>query len=266
MERQNIFFDVDGTLLDSATHEFPQSAKAAIQSLKQAGYRVFIATGRCYASLKRCGLMDAVEWDGYVLSNGQVVMLKDQTLLHEECIDFRAVKQCIDISAKHQIALSLISSDDWFMMDDGNDYVKIAHQFLNEVLPPQRPYEGEPIITMLAYDSRNADYHEFRKIEGLKVIPAESTYADLIVEGVSKADGIKRLCAYFEHEDYIAFGDSLNDWEMMEHAALSIAMGQGNEKLKALADFVTRSVNEDGIAYAVNALGLLNETKDNHIR
>ena len=50
---------------------------------------------------------------------------------------------------------------------------------------------------------------------------------------------------------------------MMEHAALSIAMGQGNEKLKAQADFVTRSVNEDGIAYAVNALGLLNENKDN---
>ncbi len=85
-------------------------------------------------------------------------------LLHEECIDFRAVKQCIDIAAKHQIALSLISSDDWFMMDDGNDYVKIAHQFLNEVLPHQRPYEGEPIITMLAYDSRNADYHEFRRL------------------------------------------------------------------------------------------------------
>ena len=45
-----------------------------------------------------------------------------------------------------------------------------------EVLPHQRPYEGERQSLMLAYDSRNADYHEFRRLRDSKVIPAESTY------------------------------------------------------------------------------------------
>lgn len=254
MKQQFIFFDVDGTLLDSHSHEFPLSAKQAIQKLQEKGHKVFIATGRCYASLKRCGLMDEINWDGYVLSNGQVVMLKDYTVIHEECMNPEAVKQCIDTAKQHGIALSMICADSWFMEDEVNDYVRKAHQFLNEVLPIHQTYQGEAIITMLAYDSRNADYNVFKAIKGLKVIPAESTYADLIVEGVSKYDGIRKLCEYYHQETYCAFGDSLNDWEMMEHASLSIAMGQGNEQLKQNADFVTYPVNENGIAHAVKAL------------
>lgn len=254
MKQQFIFFDVDGTLLDSVSHKFPPSAKQAILELQQYGHKVFIATGRCYASLQRSGLMDAISWDGYVLSNGQVVMLKDKTVIHEECMKPEVVKQCIDTAKDHGIALSMISADSWFMEDKINDYVRKAHQFLNEVLPIHKAYQGESIITMLAYDSRNADYHEFMDIEGVKVIPAESTYADLIVEGISKFDGIRILCDYFHQETYCAFGDSLNDWEMMEHASLSIAMGQGNEQLKQNADFITLPVNENGIAHAVKAL------------
>lgn len=257
MKRQNIFFDVDGTLQDSLTHEFPSSAKEAILKLQAVGHRVFIATGRCFASLKRSGLMEAIEWDGYVLSNGQVVMLKDTHVIHEECLDSQVVKQCMEVAKANQLALSMISAEEWFMNDEANEYVVEAHRFLNEVLPLHREYQNEAIITMLVYDAREADYHAFKTIQGVKVIPAESTYADLIVEGVSKADGIRRLCEYYHQADYIAFGDSLNDWEMMEQASLSIAMGQGNERLKEQADFVTRSVSEDGIAYAIEVLGLL---------
>lgn len=259
MKQQLIFFDVDGTLLDSVSHKFPQSAKQAILELQQYGHKVFIATGRCYASLQRSGLMDEIEWDGYVLSNGQVVMLKDKSLIHEECIDPEAVKQCIDTAKQEGIVLSLISADTWFMMDEVNEYVRTAHQFLNEVLPIHQAYQGEPIITMLAYASKDAKYQAFKTIKGLKVIPAESTYADLIVEGVSKYDGIRTLCDYFHQETYCAFGDSLNDWEMMEHAALSIAMGQGNEQLKQNADFVTYPVNENGISHAVKVLHFIEE-------
>lgn len=254
MKQQFFFFDVDGTLLDSVSHEFPPSAKQAICMLQQQGHKVFIATGRCYASLQRSGLMDEIEWDGYVLSNGQVVMLKDKRVIHKECIDHEAVKQCIVIAKQAGIALSMISDDTWFMMDEVNEYVHTAHQFLNEVLPIHQEYQGEPIITMLAYASLDADYNAFKAIKGVKVIPAQSTYADLIVEGVSKYDGIRTLCDYFHQETYCAFGDSLNDWEMMEHASLSIAMGQGNEQLKQNADFVTLPVNENGISHAIKVL------------
>lgn len=251
MKQQLIFFDVDGTLLDSVSHEFPSSAKQAILELQQLGHKVFIATGRCYASLQRSGLMDEIEWDGYVLSNGQVVMLKNKSLLHEECMNPEAVKQCIDTAKQYGIALSMISADSWFTMDEVNDYVRTAHQFLNEELPIYQKYQGEPIITMLAYASLDADYNEFKTVKGVKVIPAQSTYADLIVEGVSKYDGIRKLCDYFHQETYCAFGDSLNDWEMMKHASLSIAMGQGNEQLKQNADFITYPVNENGISHAI---------------
>lgn len=82
------------------------------------------------------------------------------------------------------------------------------------------------------------------------MLPGESTYADLTIEGVTKATGIQKLMSLYDIDEYIAFGDSLNDMDMFKEASLSIAMGQGNEQLKAIASYVTSSIDEDGIYQA----------------
>ena len=73
--------------------------------------------------------------------------------------------------------------------------------------------------------------------------------ADIIEKGISKAEGLKKLCAYYglEMRDVYAFGDSFNDSEMLEEAGVGIAMGNAKEELKAIADYVTSPIDQDGI-------------------
>ena len=101
------------------------------------------------------------------------------------------------------------------------------------------------------------DYQEFKAIDELDVMVGESSYADITIKGISKATGIAYFMKLWNIDNYVAFGDSLNDVEMFKHASFSICMGQGNSDLKRLSDFVTTSIDEDGIYYACKELGYI---------
>ena len=73
--------------------------------------------------------------------------------------------------------------------------------------------------------------------------------ADVVEREASKAQGLLRLCQYYglSAQDAVAFGDSMNDFEILQTAGLGIAMGNAMDELKQVADYVTAPVGEDGI-------------------
>ena len=83
--------------------------------------------------------------------------------------------------------------------------------------------------------------------------------ADVIENGYSKAEGLKRLCEYYgvDLKDTYAFGDSMNDYEILVEAGTGIAMGNAREELKAAADYVTTAIGDDGIWNACVHFGLI---------
>ena len=82
---------------------------------------------------------------------------------------------------------------------------------------------------------------------------------EITCKGINKAHGMQKYLAYagIAQEDTIAFGDGPNDFDMLEYAAVGIAMGNAVEGLKSRADFVTKGIDEDGIAYALSKWGLI---------
>ena len=90
---------------------------------------------------------------------------------------------------------------------------------------------------------------------------AGKTGADVIEKGMSKAEGLIRLSRYFgEKEDLsqlIAFGDSMNDYEIIRAAGIGIAMGNAIEELKTAADYVTDDIGRDGVYKACLHFGLI---------
>ena len=84
-------------------------------------------------------------------------------------------------------------------------------------------------------------------------------FADIIARGNSKSTGIDKVLAYFDIDlkDTMAFGDGGNDIPMLKHVATGIAMGNAEPHVKAVADYVTTSVDEDGIANALKHFGLI---------
>ena len=84
--------------------------------------------------------------------------------------------------------------------------------------------------------------------------------ADVLEKGHSKADGLRLLAKYFGEDpslkNSVAFGDSMNDIEIIQAAGTGVAMGNAVEELKACADLVTDSIEKDGIWNACSQLGL----------
>lgn len=81
---------------------------------------------------------------------------------------------------------------------------------------------------------------------------------EIIRKDVGKDHGMKLICQYYniKLEDAIAFGDSMNDASMLRCAGVSIAMGNADDRVKALADRVCESVTEDGIYWEFRRMGL----------
>ena len=78
-----IFFDVDGTLMDNHDYQVTPSTKKALQKLQENGYKIGIATGRAVNSLKRTGVVDIANWDGFACNHGQTVLNKDFQIVEE---------------------------------------------------------------------------------------------------------------------------------------------------------------------------------------
>lgn len=258
MQKTMICFDVDGTLQDTVHHQVCESTLKALKQLKENGYYIIISSGRGVDSLKRTGIMEKADWDGYVCNNGQVVLDANEKELFHGALSPETVKETLKIAKELDYAV-VLKSQPRIISKEPDEYVKESQRFFNNVIPPQGEYIGQEVAAMIVYGPKGYDYAPFFDIDGLTVLPGESTYADLTIAGISKATGIQKLMEQYKCNQSIAFGDSLNDVDMFRYADISVAMGQGNEKLKQMATYVTDAIENDGIYKACLHLKLIHE-------
>ena len=261
MKNKLLCFDVDGTLRDNVNHEVSPSTLMALKRLKQEGYRLIISSGRGVDSLKRTGLMEMLDWDGYVCNNGQNILDAHENVIFHAVLSEETILATLKKAEELGYAM-VLKSQPRVITKEPDEYVLESQRFFNNVIPDIGTYHGQEVDAMIVYGPRDYDYAPFFDIEGLAVMPGESTYADLTMKGISKATGIQVFLDRFNLDGYIAFGDSLNDWEMFKHADISIAMGQGNQKLKDAATYTTKSIHDDGIYWAcTHILHLFDESE-----
>lgn len=249
-------FDVDGTLVDTITHKVPQSTINSIRKLQEKGHIVGISTGRSIDSLKEGNFHKMIPWDIFLCNNGQAIYDCNLKQIHLACIPEEAVHAAIQIAHESGSPMLLIG-EKHILTKEANDYVFESHAFFHLGIPPVEQYDGFPVVMMIAYGPQNHDYHEYAQIPGIKPIPGLSTYADVILDGYSKYKGIEIVLKHLQLNSYIAFGDSMNDYEMIKHATLGIAMGNGHNHLKNIALYTTKSVSEHGIEYALKHFGFI---------
>lgn len=255
-EKPMLCFDVDGTLRDNVHHQVSASTQKALHLLKEAGYKIIISSGRGIDSLERTGLMDMLDWDGFVCNNGQVVLNHERQEIFHTQFSSEAIVKTLEIAKTLNYAVAL-KSQPRVISKEPDEYVLESQRFFKSILPEVGEYHGQEVSAMIVYGPKGYDYAPFLGIKGVTVLPGESTYADLTIEGVTKATGIQKLMSLYKIDEYIAFGDSLNDMDMFKAADFSVAMGQGNEKLKKMASYVTSSIDDDGIYHACVHLGLI---------
>lgn len=256
MSYQIVFFDIDFTLLNEKK-EIPQDTIEAIEKLKNNGILVAIATGRPPYMFDPIARKLGI--DTFVCINGSLVIHKGQvirrhTFKKDNLIDLE------QLALKNGHALSYFALEGAFANQSQHPYILECFHDLKYPPPEYRPNVSKEldIFQALVYCTQEEE-HLYQSLEAFRFVRWHEYSMDGLPKGSSKAKGIEVLLEYLglDRSQAVAFGDGLNDREMLTYVGMGVAMGNAHEELKPHADFVTTSVDHGGIAYGLQHLNLI---------
>ena len=256
--RKLIFFDIDGTLLDHEK-ELPASTKEAIFQLKEKGHEIAIATGR--APFMYTDLREELGIHTFVSYNGQYVVFNGEEL-YTNPLNKAPLLKLTETALSNNHPIVYMDHEDMKANVPEHPYINegIATLKINQ-FPDHDPYyyKGRDLYQSLLFcpEGEEKQYElEFTDFDFVRWHPLS---VDVLPKGGSKAKGIEKLVAKlgFSEEDVYAFGDGLNDMEMLNTVHHSVAMGNAVDKVKSVARYVTKSVDDDGIYHGLKMVGLL---------
>lgn len=276
-----IVTDIDGTLIDRRM-ELPASAAAAVRSAKAAGHKVFVSTGRSMAEIPS-HIMD-LEPDGLMLGNGSYVE-HDGRVLHVQHMPRLVAERAIAWLRDQNLAFYVESNAGIFATGDlmrrtaqmlaGKEGYPpsteeneawledvMAHHRHGEAIPLDQvnkisfllephvdlealgeQYEGEATITAWNMTGSGEDFGEFGQL------------------GVDKGRALRALAKHLGRplSDFVALGDAIPDFPLLELAGVGVAMGDAPNEVKQVVDLVTDTAENGGFAKALERLGLIEE-------
>ncbi len=257
--KKAVFFDIDGTLIDvtrGQTH-MKGVVRKALRSLQKAGHYVFLASGRPYAYLDAELL--SFGFDGMVLMNGALVLMGDQVIFRDPLPKERVEEIC-RISEEHHL--------EYILQGVHHVYLRSEYRTL------ERFYTGLNIsldlfvrdfdlskldIFKLEFLTEREDmgdlYQQLLAMPGMTGITDPFHFKNLELYAAKNTKGSGILCALdylgVPVESSYAFGDGLNDIEMLQTVGTGLAMGNGAPELKTVADHIVPSVRENGVAVGI---------------
>ncbi len=253
-----IFFDIDGTLLNH-DKELPSTTKEAIFKLKEDGHIVAIATGRAPFMFE--DLRQELDIHTYVSYNGQYVVL-DGEVLYKNPLNIPSLENLIEAALDHNHPVVFMDHEDMKAnvpehpyITESIDTLKVNH------FPTHDPsyYKGRDLYQSLLFCQVGEEKQYEKAFDEFDFIRWHPVSVDILPKGGSKAKGIEKIAQRLEipEENIYAFGDGLNDIEMLTSVKNSVAMGNAEDKVKNVAKFVTKSVEDNGIFHGLQMVGLL---------
>lgn len=255
-----IFFDIDDTLYIKAERRIPESTLTALKQLKQQGIIIAIATGRGLGVFPNVvnQLIDQVGIELLVTINGQYVRYQGQTLIDYPLTALQ-IHQVTDYLTQQRIAYAYMTAETIFAFNE-TLALKNALNSLQIGYTLIQPSEFDtclPVYQMLAFYEDNRVTIDVP--DSLKTVRWHFNGVDILDVNGSKARGIQVSLEKLglDFADAWAFGDGLNDIEMLSQVGFGVAMGNAHPTLKAVADYICPSIVEDGIFHGLKALKII---------
>lgn len=257
MKNKILFFDIDGTILDHDKN-IPNGVEEALQKARDNGHEIVISTGRSPFTAKT--VLDRLKVDSFVCYNGQIVQFKGK-VLHKGILAKEELTRLTDFANARNQPLVYMDSDE--MVSNFEDHPDVFDSIFTLKVDLPRYAEDffltNDIHQALIFCSFEEQKEYEQAFPNLKFVRWHRVSCDVLPKGVSKAKGMDLLLKYIGRgpEDAVAFGDGLNDIEMLQFAGTSVAMGNCVEELKEHATFVTDHVSESGLINAMKKLSLI---------
>ena len=255
--------DMDSTALTDDKRLSERTVAAMNKAIEQGKYVVF-STGRSISLIRP--YIDMIKGMRYVVtaSGGTVIDLQTEEFLLHRMIDAETVKRIIAAANGCYVYPIVFYARETYgsswCVDNLTDfglpaYEPIYRSFMNMVDDSmsyfmEHPAELEKFNLFFGNDYEADEVYE--KIKNLPVTftTRNSRALEVNAPGVSKAEGLKVLCRHLgiDMSEVIAVGDAENDEEMIACAGLKVAMSNGSDRVKALADVIADDNNNDGVA------------------
>ena len=245
--------DMDGTLLEG-NGQVPPETFDLIRALRSRGVHFAASSGRRYDRL--CEFFAPVKDQmDFVASNGAQVYA-DGVQIDREVYSHLAIRRLAKtVSMFPNMHLALFDRTKSYLLDDEDKFVREVDKDLPNV---ERIYElPSPRVSIIKAsifcDDGNVMDNAYvlqRELGDLFTFaPSGSSYIDAMQPGISKASGIAQLMEHYgiEREEVMAFGDAMNDYEIIRFVGTGCAMANGRPALRAIADRVIGSNEEHAV-------------------
>ena len=251
MSRKAVFFDIDGTLWDEH-FVIPESTKEAIRKLRENGQLAFLCSGRTRAFIQDERLL-ALGFDGIVAGCGTWIEMDGKTLFYKK-LEQELIEDTIHILKEYGIPTVYEGSQNLYM--DLEEFEEDPYGLrLKETLGEDLlPVTGNEAIMEISKFSCSTPDDAYLKVlshleENFTPLVHDAACAEFIPKGFSKASGIEKTCELLgiEKEDTYAFGDSINDVEMLKQAYYSFAVANARDEVKKAARFQADSNVNNGV-------------------
>ena len=251
-----IFLDIDGTLIYNS-HTMSERVVKSLMSAQKKGHKIFLNSGRSTKYIPP-ELKNQFAWDGLVTGCGSSVNVFGKNVF-EKYIDLIILKKVCDFYFSRNLSCLLEGEDILLSINEDYHPQKTTLHSTDEFMKLYKDCK----INKLTMQGKLFEEGKNILLKYFDLIQYEN-YAELVLKGVSKGEGMLIALKNAKIDKSIAIGDSLNDVEMLKKADISVAMGNSSPQIKKLCKFTTQSVENDGVAVFLN--NFLQGEKDEGLR
>ena len=253
-----IFFDIDDTLRNSKTGFIPSTIPTVFQQLRDRGILTGIATGRGIFGV--VPEIKALKPDFFVTLNGAYIEDKKGSVLYSHKIARDKVEEYIAWTKEVGIDYGLVGSHEAKL----SRRTEMISQAIDPIYPDLEVdpdfYQKEDIYQMWTFEDQGDDLTLPESLAStLRMVRWHEHSSDVVSISGSKATGVAKVVDQLglKPENVMVFGDGLNDSELFDYAGISVAMGISHDNIKEKADYITKTLEENGIFDALEGFGMV---------
>lgn len=258
-----IALDLDGTLTNHDKEVTPITRQALMRAQKD-GAHIILASGRpTYGIAPIADHLEIDKYNGYVLSynGGKIVNWQTKEELYSNHLPNNVIPILYNYAKENGYALLGYAGKEIITEMPDDKYVKeesrINKMEIRKVDNLLESLESNPTKLLMTGDASlmiKAE-EELAEVVGnrMDVFRSAPFFIELVPKGIDKAQSLNRLLELIglSTNDMIAFGDGYNDLSMLKLAGVGVAMANAVPEVRAEADFITKSNEEDGVAFAI---------------
>lgn len=248
-----VVFDLDGTLLNSDGN-IEHEEKKYLEALKKKGIRIYIATGR---GAEAFVILKDIIFDAIILCNGMRVYHENKQV-HKEKLTREELGEFWNEIKRIGLKIGVYKQDEVGEQITAKGEEIEGGRYLYNELPEY-------------FDKMFVEVAEYGIVQLIKkklpkhyyIIYTKDGYAFIMPEDVSKYSGVKKILTLdnIHISNTLVFGDDENDMELIKQSGIGVAMVNALEEVKEIADYVTKSNDDNGISYMLQYLKVVNKNE-----